>query len=284
MSRVRNVLLALIVLLSRECYCAVFSNIQMYYPETEAIALGEKFRLCRIDSNNAVPIYSNKRIKVFFKEDEDKISSRYEKKLNVFMSKLPKHTVELSIEGHADQCGDYGYNKDLSLRRATNVWNKIKHQVPRGIKILGEVHGEADSHDHSRDDKYVELTVKYIKKRKFKQVILLDISGSLDPRLYGHTDSGYTVEGLKNFKFKTGSIAYVARDMRYQCTGTKLKKYKPVGDDYYNHARYLIGDQLRGPKINGYLFTDYGDIRRNRSIELELKKIGSYKKILWHIL
>lgn len=285
MKIIKNLVISVTFVICGIAHSAIFKDIKMYYPEMIWKTLGEKFRMCRIESNNALPIYSEKAIKIYFKENSDVVSNRNKRELLEFMNEMPNTTVGIDVQAHADHCGNTESNKDLSLRRGNNAWDVIKHKLKgRKLKITGNANGESKSHDHSKNDKFVKITFKYIKKRNFKSIAMLDISGSLGKKLFGRTDTGYTLEILRRLKFKKGTIVYVPRDIRYQCDGTKLKKYTPKGDDFYNHARYLIAKMLRGKKIKGFLYTDYGDVKRNRSIEKNLKKIGSYEKILWYIL
>lgn len=272
------------LIISNTAFSAYFDQIEMYYPESVWKVFEENFRLCRIDSNNALPIYKYKTIKVLFDEDSDKVSDKYKKKLDEFMDEIPKTAVALEMEANTDECGDAEYNQKLALRRGNNVWDLVRDKIKVKLEISGKVKGEIDSSNHSNHDKSVEIKIKYIPKLNFKNIDILDISGSLGPKLWGKTDTGLTLQNIKNFKFKPGSIVYVARDMKFQCEGTKLKTYKPVGDDFYNHAMFLISSLIKGEKVPGYVFTDYGDRKRNRSTIQKLKEIKSHNKITWNIL
>ena len=223
---------------------------------------GEVFKLCRISSNGALKIVKEKKIKVYFKEDSDKVSRKYKKQLKKFMNNLPKTTFNIKMNAHADTCGNKEYNAKLSLRRGNNVYFYIKDLIPKNMPISGKYHGEEESSDHSNHDKYVEVIAEYwITNEKFSQVVLFDVSGSLHQRKIGRTYTGLTLQDLKRINLPRGTIAYVPRDPRYKCQGQKLGSYKPIGEDFYHEAMTLISTSIIGSAV-GTVYTDDTDPKR----------------------
>jgi hypothetical protein len=270
--------------LSQGAFSATFDDPRLFYPESIWKINNQSFRLCRIDTNNAKPIFKKKKIKVHFDENSDVVKEKDVKRLVHFITHLPNHLHSVNFAGHADQCGKAEENKELSMRRVNATWDVVKDKFPRYVGLSGEANGEEESHDHSRHDKFVEITAKYAPPTTFSQIVILDISGSLDRRNIGRTETGYTVEGLKQFKFKKGSMVYVARDINQSCEGTSLGEYHPVGEDFYNQAMLLLTSKLKG-KTKGFVFTDYTDkpqINKETTKQLQDKKLNG--KVLWHIL
>lgn len=242
---------------------------------------GEKFKLCRISSNGASELIKKKKIKVLFEEDKSNLSRKYKAKLRRFFKRLPKNTYQIRISAHADSCGNHDYNHQLSLKRGMNVYHFIKNLLPEGINIRGNNHGELESSGHSAHDKFVEIEVHYWKPfEKVTQVVLFDISGSLHRRKTGHTTTGLTLEDLKRFRLKKGSIAFVPRDIRYKCQGQNLSKYFPIGEDYYWEAMTLLSNSIRGNAV-GVTFTDDTDPNGARKEHVFNRK--NTGKIRWHI-
>lgn len=263
---------------------ATFDKDKLLQEESSWEINGDSFKLCRIDSNGAMPIYKKKKMKIFFFENSDFVGEYNTNLVKSFLKKIPKNTFRLDFVGHADQCGNYDDNIDLSRRRAQYTWFEVKDDIPKHFKTYYDAKGEQESHDHSRDDKFVEIIATYSDPiKEFKKIVILDISGSLDPRNYGRTDTGYTLKSLQDLKFEPGTIVYVARDPRYECQGTNLKNYSPVGEDYYNHAMLLFSKFLNASKMTGEVYTDYGDIKNNKATKKTLNAAKNVSKITWYI-
>ena len=143
---------------------------------------------------------------------------------------------------------------------------------------LGETHSTA----HSSHDKYVKIVVEsYNSTTKFERLVIFDISGSLHPQNKGKTISGVPIWSLKNIRLRKGTIAFVARDIRYQCKGQTLANYEPIGEDFYNEAMLVLTNSTNG-KVKGQVWTDYTDPNNNRTIK-QLKKIDPKVKKKWYI-
>lgn len=247
---------------------------------------GSKFRvkLCRITSNGAQKDYKEKKIKVFFDENKHYVKRKYRAKIKRFIRSLPKTTNRIIVKAHADQCGDPDYNHELSKRRFVSVYQLMKRaKYPRGVKkIEYDLKGESESSSHSKHDKFVEIIARYTDtKQKFRNIVIMDISGSIHPANRRKTVSGADYYRLLDIKFSPGTIAYVARDARHKCQGTALKNYKAIGEDVYNEASIIISKYLRGP-ANGSIWTDFTDPKNPRARQY-LKAMRSDRKIKWMI-
>ena len=247
---------------------------------------GSTFRvkLCRITSNGALKDYSEKKLRIYFNEDSDFVKRAYRKKIKRFISRLPRTTNRIIVKAHADECGDPDYNHELSKRRFVSVYQLMKKaKYPRGVKkIEYDLKGESESSSHSKHDKFVEIIARYTDtKQKFKNIVIMDISGSLHPANKRRTVSGASYYKLINIKFAPGTIAYVARDARRKCQGTSLKNYDAIGEDAYNEASIIISKYLRG-KANGAIWTDFTDPENPRARKY-LNAMKSDRKIKWMI-
>lgn len=246
---------------------------------------GGLFRLCRITSNGALPFESEQKHQVYFEEDSDDLSSEQILLLDEFMAGLPKNILSIRMEAHADQCGDPGYNVDLSRRRGLAVWGRIHHRLPRKLRVLGDVFGELASTDHGRHDRYVEIIVKIVEPRpEFAHLVVFDVSGSMDPRnpvTHGRTVSGVSLSQLKNIELAPGTLAFVSRDSNYPCQGTNLRNYTPVGEDFYFDAMMLLSLKSSG-LTEAVTWTDDTDPARGESLRA-LEAIASKKGLRWEI-
>lgn len=242
---------------------------------------GEKFKLCRISSNGSLQILKEKKIKIQFKEDSSEVSEKYKKNINRFFQNLPKNTYSLKITAHSDSCGDADYNASLAQRRGLSVYNLIQDKIPYGIKIFGVNNGENLSHGHISHDKFVEIIAEYwINDEEFTKIVLFDISGSLHKLKIGHTSRGYTLEGLKKIKLPEGTISFVPRDIRYNCEGSNLADYSPIGEDFYWEAMTLISTSIQG-NARGKTYTDDTDPNgRKKERIFNSKNTG---KVRWEI-
>lgn len=241
-------------------------------------------KLCRITSNGALREYKEKKLKIFFNEDSDFVKRKYRKKIKNFISKLPSTTNRIIVKAHADECGNRDYNQNLSQRRFVNVYQLMNRaKYPKGVKkIEYDLKGESESSSHSRHDKYVEIIARYVvKKQRFKNIVIMDISGSIHPANKRKTVSGASYYQLINIKFAPGTIAYVARDARRNCQGTSLENYDAVGEDAYNEASIIISKSLMG-RAKGSIWSDFTDPKNKRTTGY-LNSIRSYRKIKWMI-
>lgn len=276
--------LSLLLLLSfNMSFGAKLDKIELYKVESIwQTSSGEQFRLCRISSNGALKVVKEKKIKIHFKEDSDRVSKRDKSELRKFFKNLPENTFNIKLAAHADSCGDPDYNAKLAKRRGDNVYFFIKDLMPKYMPISGENHGENKSSDHSKHDKFVEVIAEYwITDEEFTRIVLFDVSGSLHEKKIGKTYYGYTLDGLKQIKLEPGTIAYVPRDIRYRCEGQSLKGYHPIGEDFYWEAMTLISTSIKGA-ASGTVYTDDTDPRGNDK-EALMYKIDKRRKVRWHI-
>ncbi len=286
----KNILIILLIFFinNNSVESAEFTNNNLYAKESTWFGYNNQtFKLCRISSNNAIPLVKKHEIKVYFNEDKDNIKKSERRRLRNFFKKLPKNCFKIHMTSHADECGDSDYNQDLARRRGLNVWRYIENVLPYGISIKNknitwDVSGEKHSKTHSSHDKHVKIVVEsYNPQTKFDRLVIFDISGSLHSTNIGKTDSGVPLWSLKNIKLPKGTIAFVARDKRYQCKGQTLANYEPVGDDFYNEAMLVLTKLTRG-KVKGQVWTDYTDPNNSRTIK-QLNKIDPKHKKIWHI-
>ena len=151
-------------------------------------------------------------------------------------------------------------------------------RYPRGVKkIEYDLKGESESSSHSKHDKFVEIIARYTDtKQRFRNIVIMDISGSIHPANKRRTVSGANYYKLLNIKFAPGTIAYVARDARRSCQGTSLKNYDAIGEDAYNEASIIISKYLKG-RARGTIWTDFTDPKNKRTTRY-LNAMRSNKK------
>ena len=187
----------------------------------------------------------------------------------------------MKLRAKADQCGNKEYNKQLALRRGKAVWDVMNGYVESRI-VEAEVVGEDESSDHAKHDKVVEIILQiYQPKKEFKEIVVVDGSGSLHKTNNGETVSGITFDGLKGLNFNSNQIVFVAREARRGCQGTSLKDYEPLGEDFYNQAMEVI-TQFSSGRMKARVYTDY-DHYYNPRTQKKLRAIDPKRRLRWEI-
>jgi len=207
-------------------------------------SLDTRVRFCRIDSQY-VSKKMEKKLKIHFKEDEYIVNPMYQKKIINFLDEIKDGLDSIKMSAHADMCGTPDYNKKLSWNRARAVYDEIAKIITFASQIPVDVKGEAESHDHGRNDRFVEIEAITRPKQNdnYQGIILIDGSSSANG---SPTKSGILWHELPQLKFKNNTLVYVVRSADAPCQGTNLSNYSPKGFTVFKEAQYLINKHATG--------------------------------------
>ena len=194
----------------------------------------------------------------------------YQKKINNFIKDVVYGLETIKMRAHADSCGSEDYNKKLSKNRADAVLQEISKIMTFSNQIQLDIKGEAESHDHGKEDRYVEIEVTAQPKQNvdYQGIILIDASASASKL---PTASGIYWWQMPQLKFKDNTLVYVIRNKASDCHGTDLKNYKPEGYTVFKEAKYIINKYATG-KMHVSIVSDGKQFKR-RIYEDELKRL-----------
>ena len=163
---------------------------------------------------------------VYFLEDEYSLEADQRSSIQAFISKYPRSSsVDITLVGYADGCGDATENHTLSSTRARVVTDEIKRALPNA-RISYNGAGEV-SVDHDPRSRRVDILVRTksnieISIEKVRaDVYLIDASGSL------WSDWG-SWKSIINASFQPGSRIYVSK-MHGCRSGMSLDAIRPSG-------------------------------------------------------
>ena len=114
---------------------------------------------CSLLSNRLNTLQRKIKVKGTLKEDEYVVNPLYQKKINNFIKDVVHGSETIKMRAHADSCGSEDYNKKLSKNRVDAVLQEISKIMTFNNQIQLGIKGEAESHDHGKEDRYVEIEV-----------------------------------------------------------------------------------------------------------------------------
>ena len=194
----------------------------------------------------------------------------YQKKITNFIKDVVHGLETIKMRAHADSCGSEDYNKKLSENRAKAVYTEMSKIMTFNNQIQLDIKGEAESHDHGKEDRYVEIEVTARPKQNedYMGIVIIDasVSASRFP-----TASGIYWWQVPQLKFKDNTLVYVVRSAGTKCKGTNLKDYKPEGYTVFKEARYIINKYAKG-KMHISIVSDGKQFKR-RIYEDKLKRL-----------
>jgi hypothetical protein len=94
---------------------------------------------------------------IFFKEDQYILEPKQIEGLNNFFFKFKKSKNQASIIGYADGCGSPSYNKELSSKRAEEVFLVAKNYLRPAY--IEKISGGEKSNEHTADARRVDVIV-----------------------------------------------------------------------------------------------------------------------------
>ena len=237
-------LFLLLIISSVELNAGTLNHPNFFFQNSLWDSLDTRVRFCRIDSQY-ISKKMKKKLKIHFKEDEYVVNPMYQKKIISFIDEIKDGLDSIKMSAHADMCGTPEYNKKLSWNRARAVYDEIAKIITFTSQIPVDVKGEAESHDHGRNDRFVEIEAVTRPKQtaNYQGIILIDASASASQV---PTASGIYWWQMPQLKFKDNTLVYVIRSAAAKCQGTNLKDYTPEGYTVFKQARHLINQHAVG--------------------------------------
>ena len=122
-------------------------------------------------------------LSIFFKEDQYVLDSGQIERLSSFFSKFKKSKNQASIIGYADGCGSFSYNKELSSKRAKEVFLIAKNYIRPSY--IERISGGENSREHLAGARRVDIIVHTHKRvttaieKVPADYYLIDASGSM---------------------------------------------------------------------------------------------------------
>jgi outer membrane protein OmpA-like peptidoglycan-associated protein len=122
-------------------------------------------------------------LSVFFEEDQYILSIKQRGDLISFFSKFKKSRNKASIIGYTDGCGSFAYNKELSSKRAEEVFLIAKNYL--SPSHIGKISGGENSREHLAGARRVDVIVHTHKRittaieKIPADYYLIDASGSM---------------------------------------------------------------------------------------------------------
>ena len=217
------------------------------------------FVLCRIYVPGEEKRGENySKVRINFDNDSSEISDEMAELIESSFKRHIPFMTSIELHGNADILGDRSYNQKLSQERNRAVLNElfslpsIRRKV--GMKINMKSFGEANSDEHHRRDRFVEIRYMHarIVTNNISKIYIIDGSASMRNN---RTYSGARFYQIKKYWYPADSLIYVVREKSLVCSGNQLWKYKARGQTYIKEAMGVIARYLRG-KANVYVFTD----------------------------
>tara|TARA_B100000925_G_scaffold291071_1_gene277929 strand:- start:12120 stop:12974 length:855 start_codon:yes stop_codon:yes gene_type:complete len=237
-------LFLLVIISSQRLNAGTLNHPNFFFQNSLWDSLNTKVRFCRIDSQY-ITKKMKKKLKIHFKEDEYVVNPMYQKKIISFIDEIKDGLDSIKMSAHADMCGTAEYNKKLSWNRARAVYDEIAKIITFTSQIPVDVKGEAESHDHGKNDRFVEIEAVTRPKQNanYQGIVLIDASVSAGNN---PTASGIYWWQMPELKFKDNTLVYIVRSSGAKCYGTDLKDYKPEGYTVFKQARHLINQHAVG--------------------------------------
>jgi len=219
-----------------------------------------------------VTVEGERRQLVYFRENEDSLSSSQIRNIRDFTNGLGANISSITLMGFTDGCGSDEYNNDLARRRIQEVRSIIRSERP-GSRISFVVGGEGTSY-HSAAARRVDIIahtsnsfITRIEKIP-ADVYLIDGSGSMWEGWRNWRD-------LVNISYRPGAKIYMS--MMQGCrNGQSISTISPAGGTEIWYSYYwVLGRMRRGQTLliisdfqsNYPLSANEAQIIRNRAIE-----------------
>jgi hypothetical protein len=144
--------------------------------------------LCEVRPGPKVSLKIHKEIEerifsIYFEEDQYILHPEQKDKLNRFLAQFKQRSNNASIIGYTDGCGSFEYNKELSSKRAEEVYLVARNFLrPSSI---GRISGGESSHGHLAEARRVDVVVHTHKRittaieKIPADYYLIDASGSM---------------------------------------------------------------------------------------------------------
>ena len=144
--------------------------------------------LCEVRPGPSVSSKMHKKIEervfsIYFEEDQHILYPEQKDGLNKFLTQFKGRSNKASIIGYTDGCGSFEYNKELSSKRAEEVY-LIARNFLRSSSI-GRISGGEVSHEHLAEARRVDLIIHTYKRvttaieKIPADYYLIDASGSM---------------------------------------------------------------------------------------------------------
>jgi hypothetical protein len=283
---IKNLIFLFNIFFSSLTLSGTLNHKNFFFQDSVWNAFGAKIRFCRIDSQ-FITKKMTKKLKIHFKEDEYVVNPMYQKKIISFIDEIKHGLDSIKMSAHADMCGTPEYNKKLSWNRARAVYDEIAKIITFTSQIPVDVKGEAESHDHGKNDRFVEIeaVTRPKKNADYKGIVLIDASTSAGNY---PTKSGIHWWQVPELKFKDNTLVYIVRSAGTKCQGTDLKKYKPAGYTVFKQARHLINQHAVGRMHvsiisdgKQHLIRKYSDRLKRLEKEVKDKKVSNLSYSVW---
>lgn len=194
--------------------------------------------LCKTYSNstNYYPVIKSRRMSLFYKEGEYKLSVEQQISLERFL-KGQKIESPINIVGYTDGCGLPSHNIALGSLRAREVIDKINASV-KGVKTIPSTDGYIH---HSSNSRRVDVTVSssdpFVRRIEENPAdfYLLDASGSMSIEKWKKI-----ISALK----KPGAQVWVTKMMNCY-SGQNLNEIKPEGGTEIWWAYWHMLDKMK---------------------------------------
>ena len=188
---------------------------------------------------------------VYFLEDSSALSASFQREIDRFLDENPSET-RFTVVGYADGCGNYSYNRALSLRRASTVSRYIKRQRPGSRTSVVGMSEMTDS--HSDVARRVDILVDSIMRTEAPppnltaDFYLIDYSGSMRGRVE-------RIERAIAANRKSTSRVYISYD-RYCSDGQNVNQITPSGATEIWYSYWWLLDRMR-PGQSLIIFSDF---------------------------